>query len=64
MRNSIIFTLPEMDGYKTSMGKLKNSYIILVDKPEGKRPRGRPRRRWRIILKNNLEQIEVRVWAG
>jgi hypothetical protein len=31
------------------MGK-KNAYRILVGKPEGKKPFGRTRRRWNIIL--------------
>jgi hypothetical protein len=29
------------------MGEKMNAYRILVGKPEGKRPLGRPRRRWR-----------------
>jgi hypothetical protein len=28
------------------MGEERNAYRILVGKPEGKRPLGRPRRRW------------------
>jgi hypothetical protein len=28
------------------MGEARNAYRILVGKPEGKRPLGRPRRRW------------------
>jgi hypothetical protein len=28
------------------MGKERNLYKVLVGKPEGKRPLGRPRRRW------------------
>jgi hypothetical protein len=28
------------------MGEKRNAYWILVGKPEGKRPLGRPRRRW------------------
>jgi hypothetical protein len=28
------------------MGYTRNTYRILVEKPEGKRPLGRPRRRW------------------
>jgi hypothetical protein len=33
----------------------------LVGKPEGKRPLGRPRRRWVNNIKMNLREI---VWAG
>jgi hypothetical protein len=36
------------------MGKERNVYKVLMGKPEGKRPLGRPRRRWedgiRMIL--------------
>jgi hypothetical protein len=28
------------------MGEMRNTYTILVGKPEGKRPLGRPRRKW------------------
>jgi hypothetical protein len=28
------------------MGQKRNAYRLLVGKPEGKRPLGRPRRRW------------------
>jgi len=29
------------------MGEIRNAYNILVGKPEGKRPLGRPRHRWK-----------------
>jgi hypothetical protein len=38
------------------MGEKKNAYRILVGNPEGKRPLGRPRRRWWTILKWILER--------
>jgi hypothetical protein len=28
------------------MGETRNAYILLVGKPEGKRPLGRPKHRW------------------
>jgi hypothetical protein len=34
-----------------------NAYRILVGKPEGKRPLGRPRRRWVDNIKMNLREI-------
>ncbi|PNF23733.1 hypothetical protein B7P43_G18405, partial [Cryptotermes secundus] len=37
------------------MGETRNAYRLLVGKPEGKRPLGRPRRRWVTILKWILE---------
>jgi hypothetical protein len=33
------------------MEEMRNSYKILVGKPEGKRPGGRRRRRWENIIR-------------
>jgi hypothetical protein len=38
-----------------------NAYKILVGKPEGKRPLGRPRRRWVDNIKMSLREIG---WGG
>jgi hypothetical protein len=43
------------------MGETRNAYRILVGKPEGKRPLGRPRRRWADNIKMDLTEIE---WDG
>jgi len=32
-------------------------YRILVGKPEGKRPLGRPRRRWKDNIKMDLQEV-------
>jgi hypothetical protein len=42
-------------------GVKKNTYRILMGKPEGKRPPGRPRRRWVDNVKMDLREI---VWGG
>jgi hypothetical protein len=39
------------------MGEKRNVYRLLVGKPEGKRPLGRPRRRWIDNLKMDLLEI-------
>jgi len=36
-------------GHVARMGEMRNAYRILAGKPEGKRPFGRPRRRWENI---------------
>jgi hypothetical protein len=40
------------------MGEM-NAYTILMGKPEGKRPLGRPKRRWVDNIKMDLREIEV-----
>jgi hypothetical protein len=44
-----------------TMGEKRNAYRILVGKPEGKRPLGRPRRRWVDNIKMDLREIG---WDG
>jgi hypothetical protein len=46
---------------KTNGGEEQNAYRILVGKPEGKRPLGRPRRRWVDNIKMALREIG---WDG
>jgi hypothetical protein len=41
-------------GHVARMGLKRNSYRILVRKLEGKRPLGRPRRRWKDNIKMDL----------
>jgi hypothetical protein len=46
-------------------GEKKNAYRILVGKPEGKRPLGRPRSRWVDNIKMDLrEREDGMVWIG
>jgi hypothetical protein len=39
------------------MGEKKNAYRILVEKPEVKRPLGRPRHRWVDNIKMDVREI-------
>jgi hypothetical protein len=41
----------------STSGKERNAYRILVGKPEGKRPLGRPRRMWVNNIKMDLREI-------
>jgi hypothetical protein len=43
-------------GHVESMGEERKIYRVLVRKPEGKKPLGRPRRRW--------DQNESGYWLG
>jgi hypothetical protein len=40
------------------MGEGKSTYRILVGRPEGGRPFGRPRRRWEYNIKIDLQEVE------
>jgi hypothetical protein len=48
-------------GHVAHMGEGRNVYWVLVVKPEGKRPHGRPRRRWEDGIKMDLGEIG---WGG
>ena len=39
------------------MGEERAVYRVLVRKPEGKRPLGRPRRRWVDNIRTNLQEV-------
>jgi hypothetical protein len=44
-------------GHAARMGEKRNVYRLLVGKPEGKRPLGRPRRRWIDNIKIDVLEI-------
>jgi hypothetical protein len=48
------------------MGEKRNVYRLLVGEPEGKRPLGKPRRRWIDNIKLDLLKIGLSVvdWIG
>jgi hypothetical protein len=52
----------------TNGGEKKNMYRLLVGKPEGKRPLGRPRRRWIDNIKMDLFRDRIGCcgldWSG
>jgi len=52
-----------MGWHVAHMGEERGVYRVLVGKPEGKRPMGRPRRRW----VNNIRissRWDVGIWTG
>jgi hypothetical protein len=48
-------------GHVARMGESRVVYTVLVGKPEGKRPLWRPRRRWEVNIKSDIQEI---VWGG
>jgi hypothetical protein len=47
-----------MGGPCRTNGEKRNPYRLLVGKPEGKRPLGRPRRRWVDNIRMDLGEVE------
>ena len=48
-----------------SHGKIcDDAYKILVGRPEGRRPLGRPRRRWEDNIKMDLQEVGWGAWPG
>jgi hypothetical protein len=46
-----------MGGPCSTNREKRNAYTLLVGKPEGKGPLGRPRRRWVDNIKMDLEEV-------
>jgi hypothetical protein len=44
-------------GQMACMGEVRGAYNILVGRPDGRRPLGRPRRRWEDNIKMDLREI-------
>jgi len=44
-------------GHVARMGESRSVYRVLVGKPEGKRPLGRPRHRWGDNIKMDLQEM-------
>jgi hypothetical protein len=60
-------------GHVARMGERRCAYRALVGKPEGRRPLGRPRRRWENNIKMDLREVGwgaqagliwLRIWTG
>ena len=44
-------------GHVVRMGEERGVYRVLVGKPEGRRPLGRPRRRWVDNIRMDLQEV-------
>ena len=45
------------EGHVARMGERRGVFLVLVGKPEGKKPLGRPRRRWEYNIKVDLRKV-------
>ena len=51
-----MLTSMRLAGHVARMGEKRGVYRVLLGKPEGKRPLGRPRRRW-------VDNIRIDLWG-
>ena len=51
-------------GHVARMGEGRGVYSVLVGKPEGKRPLGRPRRRWEDNIRMDLQEVGLGYETG
>ena len=51
-------------GHVARMEEGRSAFIILTGKPTGKRPLGRPRRRWEDNIRMDLEEIGINAVIG
>jgi len=53
----VCFIAGRWAGHVARMGERRGVYRVLVGKPEGKRPLGRPRRRWQHSIKMDFQEV-------
>ena len=51
-------------GHVARMGERRGLYRVLVEKPDGKRPLGRPRCRLEDNIKMDLQEVGCGGWTG
>jgi len=51
-------------GHAARMEERGGVYKVLLGKPEGKRPLGKPRRTWEDNIKIDLQELGWEVWTG
>jgi hypothetical protein len=49
--------IEDQNGHVARIGEKRNEYRLLVGKPEGRRPLGRPRRRWLDNIRMDLVEV-------
>ena len=51
-------------GHVARIGEERGVYRVLMGKPEGRRPLGRPRRRWVDNIRMDLQEVGMGMWTG
>jgi hypothetical protein len=51
-------------GHVAHMGEKRGVYRILVGRPEGRQPLGRPKHTWEDNIKMDLQEVGWGAWTG
>jgi hypothetical protein len=51
-------------GHAARMGESRRAYSVVLGKPEGERPLGRPGCRWEDSIKTDIEEMIWVAWTG
>jgi len=51
-------------GHVAHTGDRRGAYRVLMGRPEGKRPLGRPRQRWEDNIKMEFQKVGGGAWTG
>ena len=51
-------------GHVARIRERRGVYRVLMGRPEGKKPLGRPRHKWQGNIKMDLQEVRCRTWAG
>jgi len=58
VRKHVFMVPPLRAGHVARMGEERGVYRVLLRKPEGRRPLGRPRRRWVGNIRLDLQEVD------
>jgi hypothetical protein len=54
----VVYSGVRWAGNVARMEYRRGAYTILVRRPDGRRPRGKPKRRWEHNIKVNIQEVE------
>jgi len=53
-----------MGGACGTYGREESGYRVMIEKPEKKKPLGRPRCKWEDNIKTDLQEVRWGAWTG
>ena len=63
-QSDVLILIRRWEGHAVRIGERRGVCRVLVGKPEGKRPLGRPRRRWQDNINMDIQEVGYGEWNG